>query len=67
MLGNFLPTTDTAVKKTDKGAYIQMEDKKERKGGREVGREGENSQWSEFGYYILNLILYFEFNIIFWI
>lgn len=44
-LGNFLPTTDTAVKKTDKGAYIQMENKKERKGGREVGREGENSQW----------------------
>lgn len=30
MLGNFLPTMDTAVKKTDKGAYIQMEDKKER-------------------------------------
>lgn len=26
------------MKKTDKGAYIQMENKKERKGGREVGR-----------------------------
>lgn len=40
MLGNFLPTMDTAVKKTDKGAYIQMEDKKEgRKRSREGGRK----------------------------
>ena len=29
MLGNFLPTMDTAVKKTDKGAYIQMEERRE--------------------------------------
>ena len=49
MLGNFLPTVDIAVKKTDKRAYIQMEGKKERKGRTEVGREGEDSQWSEFG------------------
>lgn len=49
MLGNFLPTVDTAVKKTDKRAYVRIEGKKERKGGTEVGREGEDSQWSEFG------------------
>lgn len=46
MLGNFLPTTDTAVKKTDKGAYIQMENKKEREEEKSEGREkivsGEN-------------------------
>lgn len=41
MLGNFLPTVDTAMKKTDKRAYIQIEGKKERKGtdrNREGGR-----------------------------
>ena len=46
MLGNFLPTMDTAVKKTDKGAYIQMENKKEREEEKSEGREkivsGEN-------------------------